>query len=121
MRAAVCLPERLENQGQLMRRYANAGIAHGERNAATVRRENAYRHLAAFRELQSVRKQVAKNLPHALRIGRELRGRAGLDRGRELEPLLPGEGSENLHERIEGSGDLYGFGIDLHLARFDLR
>jgi hypothetical protein len=85
MRAAVGLPEGLENDRLLFGRDPDPGVPHREGDEALAWRRHAQGDLTAVRELDGVRHQVSQNLAEPLAVRLNLLGRARFDEAREPE------------------------------------
>ena len=74
----------------LVRRDADAGVAHGERDGAAGRElTRAATPAPRVGELERVRQQVLQDLPEPLRVGLDALRRARLDDDVEAQLLLP--------------------------------
>ena len=98
VRAAVGLPERFEDDSELVRRHADPRVADRERYRPGVAGKHPQGHLPLRRELEGVRQQVLENLPEALRVGDDPIGRARVDRRAEREAFVA-------RDRVERRGE----------------
>ncbi|NYH16697.1 hypothetical protein GGD41_003925 [Paraburkholderia bryophila] len=117
----VGLLERFEDHLQLVRRNANAGIAHVDTQQVVRRRRDRQRHFAPLGELHRVRQQIAQNLRDALTVGDKGIGRTR--RTFEVEPQLFGgrQRLEHFFQRLQRRVDRHRFEFDRDLTGFDLR
>jgi hypothetical protein len=118
--AAVGLPERFEDDGQLVRRNADAGIAHGEADAAGRVRFHAKRDPAGLGELERVGDQVLQDLQQPLRVTDHLRGRARRDLGSEGQALLARQRVEGLAQALQHRGQRHRVVGQLDVPGLDL-
>src|SRR6202522_3658471 len=118
---SVSLPKGLKNNLLFVLGNADARVRDRERNLTIGRAPDAQLHLALFGEFECVRKQIPQNLFKSLPVGLNMVRALGVDLDPELQILLFGDRSEEVREISGQPGDRNGLGLDLHMARLDLR
>ncbi len=121
MGAAIGLAEGFEDELMLVGPDADAGIAHGEGDAAAGIRIDAQADLALLGELDGVGEQVLEDLAQALHVRFHTLRHARFDLDLEAQALLLGRHGEAGLEFLGHLADHKGFGNDIQLARFHLR
>ena len=124
-RGRVGLHERLEEFRRLLRRHADAGVAHGELElhlfARAFEQFDVQPDLAALGELDGVVDEVRQDLAEAERVAQQMLGNLRRDVGEELQALvvrlLRGERRDRADHFVEPEVRR----LDLQLARLDLR
>ena len=71
--------------------------------------------LALLGELDGVRQQVEEHLSHAGRVADDAGGRVLVDATPELDPLLPGAGSDDLERALDALPQVEGLVLELEL------
>jgi hypothetical protein len=74
-----------------------------------------------FGELECVRKQIPQNLLKSLPVSLDVAWASGANFDPEFQVLLFGDGCEEVRKIPRQPSDRNGLGLDLHMARFDLR
>ena len=122
VRAAVGLPEGLEDDHLLVLGDADAGVAHRECDTPSSSPAcDAHRHLAGVGELDRVRQQVRQDLPEALHVGHDGSGVPGSTATRNPRPFSRSSGSKIERHAVDRAGQVEPLRRDLDLAGLDLR
>ena len=121
MRAAISLPEGVENNLALVIGNADSGVLHVEAQRVVGTGRYFDGHATGRGEFQRVRNEVLENLPEPLRIGFNVLGRMRRHRGIETQPFVLGHRLKGSYQVVHDPGHNHGLRRQLDLARLDLR
>ena len=121
----VGLGEGLEEAGRLLSGHADPGVAHGELQldlvAGTLEQTDREPDLATLGELDRVVDEVGEDLSETERVTAQVLGDRARDVGQELQPLVVGLLGGERDDRADDLVDLEVRGLEVELARLDLR
>src|SRR5437899_1003906 len=121
----VGLGEGLEEAGRLLSGHADPGVAHGELQldlvAGALEQTDREPDLATLGELHRVVDQVGEDLSETERVTAQVLGDRARDVGEELQPLVVGLLGGERDDRADDLVDLEVRGLEVELARLDLR
>ena len=124
-RRRVSLRERREQLGEALGVDPDAGVVDGEGHLHPLlverRRHDVHGHAPLRRELDRVAEQVPQDLSHPAGVGDDRRRAPVRDLVAGLEPLLDRRGGHLGQGVLDDAGDVDRLGLDLELARLDLR
>ncbi len=124
-RRSIGLAERLEDRRLLVGGHADAGIGHRKMQERALAAAHVLvdfdQDVPAVGELDRVAHQVAEHLSQANRIADDAFGHVRVDVSHQLEPFLVRLDGQRLEQIGDDIADREGHGLELELARFDLR
>ncbi len=124
-RGGVDLAERLEERVHPIRRDADPGVAHCERETIGVRsggfRVDVDDNLALLRELDRIRQQVEQDLPESARVSDDSRRSVLVDQAAQLDLFLPGARRDDVECALDAFPEVDRLVLELELAGLDLR